>query len=87
MKYLSFSLLIILVFLVGCGGSSGSPWIQDFGFRPKGAPGVPFGGNLVVAVNSYGPASNRLLYNGASQLDDRFIHTFNAACAAAAGNC
>jgi len=69
------------------GGSSGAPWIQDFGFRPKGAPGVPFGGNLVVAVNSYGPASNGLLYNGASQLDDRFARTFNAACAAASGNC
>src|SRR3954469_4053737 len=37
------------------GGSSGGPWIQDFGVAPDGAPAGLLGNNYLVAVTSYGP--------------------------------
>jgi V8-like Glu-specific endopeptidase len=69
------------------GGSSGGPWLENFG---TGA--APQGGwatrNAVVAVTSYiytdGGAS---LIEGASQLNSDWTTIYNATCAAATGNC
>lgn len=70
------------------GGSSGGPWIQDYGIKPVANPGIPaLGGNYVVSVTSYGPVATGPKYQGASNLDNRFTNMFNNSCAAAAGNC
>ena len=70
------------------GGASGSPWIQDFGVQPVGAPPVVGGGNLLIAVTSYGPIATEPAYLGASNLDSRFVDLFNSACGPAdSGNC
>jgi len=69
------------------GGSSGGPWVENFG---SGAP--PQGGfatrNAVVGVTSYiytdGGAA---LVEGASQLDARWTTVFTDQCAVAVGNC
>jgi hypothetical protein len=69
------------------GGSSGGPWVENFG---TGA--APQGGwtvrNAVVAVTSYiytSPAG--VLIEGASQLDSRWTTVYNNRCAAVPGNC
>lgn len=70
------------------GGSSGGPWIQDFGITPAGAPLGLLGNNYLVAVTSYGPISTTPMYQGASNLDSRFIGLLNAVCGSAnSGNC
>jgi V8-like Glu-specific endopeptidase len=69
------------------GGSSGGPWIVDHGVRPVGNPAIPSGGNYLVSVTSYGPVATEPKYQGASNLDARFISLLNAACATASGNC
>ena len=73
------------------GGSSGGPWIENFGYAGSAAPQGVFGTrNAVVAVTSYiytSPAG--VLIEGASQLttaawtNDIYAYV----CAAAAGNC
>ena len=69
------------------GGASGGPWIQDFGVLPAGAPAVPFGGNIVVGVSSYGPVATNIGYLGASQFDSVFVDLLTQLCAHKAGNC
>ncbi len=70
------------------GGASGGPWIQDYGVQPAGAPPVAFGGNVLVAVTSYGPIATSPEYLGASNLDSRFQSLLTSACGAAgSGNC
>lgn len=69
------------------GGASGGPWIQDFGIQPTGAPAVPFGGNVVVGVTSYGPIATNIGYLGASQFDSVFVSLLSELCAHKAGNC
>ena len=69
------------------GGASGGPWVQDFGVLPVGAPAVPFGGNVVVGVTSYGPIATNIGYLGASQFDAVFVSLHNQFCAHRAGNC
>ena len=74
------------------GGSSGGPWIQDFGVRPTGTPPntppVLLGNNNVVAVTSYGPIATTPAYQGASNLNTDFVNLLNAACAPpGSGNC
>ncbi|MEZ0579691.1 serine protease [Nocardioides sp. MH1] len=69
------------------GGSSGGPWLENFGI---GA--LPTGGwkvrNTVVAVTSYGYTdSGASEVQGASQLNGDFTTIYNASCAAATGNC
>jgi hypothetical protein len=69
------------------GGSSGGPWLENFG---TGA--VPQGGwttrNSVVAVTSYIYTDGGMsLIEGASQLDSRFNTIYMSRCAAQAGNC
>ena len=64
-------------------GSGGGPWVQDLGLNPKGAPPVPFGGNLIVGVTSYlAPGSI-----GASQFDQLFQRMFSFLCRHQRGNC
>ncbi len=71
------------------GGSSGGPWIENFGYSASAPPQGGFATrNAVVAVTSYlytSPAG--VLVLGASQLDSRWMAVYNATCAAAAGNC
>jgi V8-like Glu-specific endopeptidase len=68
-------------------GSSGGPWIQDFGVAPAGAPAGLLGNNFVEAVTSYGPISTTPMYQGASGWDSRFFTILSAACSHNAGNC
>ena len=70
------------------GGSSGGPWIQDFGVAPSGAPGGLLGNNFVTAVTSYGPVATSPKYLGASAFDARFFTLLNFACShAGSGGC
>lgn len=70
------------------GGSSGGPWLENFGTgaAPQGSWNLR---NRVVAVTSYGyiGGGTTLLVQGASQLDSRWTTIYNSACALAAGNC
>lgn len=74
------------------GGSSGGPWVQNFGVAPSGL--VPIGSNLfteplsVVAVKSYGDGNhNAWQYGGASILNSVFVEIWDTACAWQDGNC
>jgi V8-like Glu-specific endopeptidase len=70
------------------GGSSGGPWIQDWGVNPSSNPVVVLGRNYLVSVTSYGPTATEPKYQGASNLDSRFLSLRTAACGAAgSGNC
>lgn len=69
-------------------GSSGGPWIMNFG-----DPAVGQGGflqperNQAIGVTSYGyPAGTRPV-QGSSMLDDNFMQMRNAACVNREGNC
>ena len=66
------------------GGSSGGPWIQDFGQRARGQRRA--GGNFVVSVTSYSPIDN-LDYSGGSILNNHFWDMFQKACKHRQGNC
>jgi V8-like Glu-specific endopeptidase len=68
------------------GGSSGGPWIENFGI------GEPISGtntnrNRVVAVTSYGYINGLPKVQGASELDSTFNAVKSFACNAAPGNC
>ena len=70
------------------GGSSGGPWVQDYGVNPGSNPVVALGRNYLISVTSYGPTATEPKYQGASNLDSRFITLRNNACGAAStGNC
>ncbi len=70
------------------GGSSGGPWIQDFGVNPSGAPSGLLANNYLVGVTSYGPTNTALMFSGASNLDNDFLSLLSSACGAAStGNC
>lgn len=74
------------------GGSSGGPWVQNFGTLALGQS-IPFGTlNAVVGVTSFGPATGRPNYLGASNLmptgvTGGFGDMLKSACALATGNC
>ena len=69
------------------GGSSGGPYIRDFGRAPSGSLATE-GGNWLVAVNSYGPVNLGYLYSGASNLNGEFLTLLSNACSAAGtGGC
>ena len=69
------------------GGSSGGPYIRDFGQRPSGSLASE-GGNWLVAVNSYGPVNLGYLYSGASNLNSEFLNLLSYACSSAGtGGC
>jgi hypothetical protein len=69
------------------GGSSGGSWIQDFGINPVSNPAVTLGLNYLIAVTSYGPTATEPKYQGASNLDGRFLDVLNHACGSNPGNC
>ncbi len=69
-------------------GSSGGPWIQNFGIASVGQEGgLNFGMNQVVAVTSWGDSSLDPKIQGASNFDDTFTEILNKVCARQAGNC
>lgn len=70
------------------GGSSGGPWVQNFGVSAAGqSGGTNAATNRIVGVTSYGPVAVDPRYQGASRFDNRFTQILNAACAHRAGNC
>jgi V8-like Glu-specific endopeptidase len=70
------------------GGSSGGPWIQNFGTAAVGQTGgVNPGINRVVGVTSYGYVSLDPKVQGASVPDSRWVQIWNLVCAHRVGNC
>jgi V8-like Glu-specific endopeptidase len=70
------------------GGSSGGPWVQNFGNPDGPAPqGSWTERNVVVAVTSYIYTDPAVKILGASQFNADFTTILNNSCAAAAGNC
>jgi V8-like Glu-specific endopeptidase len=71
------------------GGSSGGPWIQNFGDPLSAAPtgSRNLTRNAVVGVTSYGFIDPNVRILGASGFNAEFAAMLNAACANATGNC
>jgi len=70
------------------GGSSGGPWVQDFGAVSNGQTVAnPAGPNLVVGVTSYLNLSTDPQYLGSSVPDQRFTSLLTFVCNHRAGNC
>ncbi|ASQ46466.1 trypsin-like serine peptidase [Legionella clemsonensis] len=70
------------------GGSSGGPWVQNFGMPARGQTGgLNPARNAVVGVTSYGYVDTRYMLQGSSVLDNRFIALLNTICARRSGNC
>ena len=71
------------------GGSSGGPWVQNFGDPASAAPtGVRnLTRNAVVGVTSYGFTDPNVKILGASGFNAEFTSMLNTACSNAAGNC
>jgi V8-like Glu-specific endopeptidase len=71
------------------GGSSGGPWIQNFGDPLSATPtGVRnLTRNAVVGVTSYGFTDPNVRILGASAFNAEFAAMLNAVCAKATGNC
>jgi V8-like Glu-specific endopeptidase len=70
------------------GGSSGGPWVQNFGDPAAGQTGGTNPGlNRVVAVTSYGYISVDPKVQGAAVPDGRWVELWNIVCAHRAGNC
>jgi V8-like Glu-specific endopeptidase len=72
-------------------GSSGGPWVHNFGISATGQPQPAT--NQVVGVNSYafiapaGCVPTNALAEGSSNFDLRFVALFNGVCGQAPGNC
>lgn len=70
------------------GGSSGGPWVQNFGNPSIGQTGgLNPGVNRIVGVTSYGYVANEYKAQGSSILDSRFIDLLNTICARKVDNC
>jgi len=70
------------------GGSSGGPWVQDFGQLANGQTvSSPSGPNLIVGITSYSNVSTDPKYQGSSIPDGRFQSLLDNVCAHRAGNC
>jgi hypothetical protein len=74
-----------------CGGSSGGPWLINFGRRPT-LTGTTSGSsaqiNTVVGVTSWGSTSTGPKQQGASPfLNTNILSMVNAACSANAAHC
>jgi V8-like Glu-specific endopeptidase len=70
------------------GGSSGGPWVQNFGVVSSGQTGGSnTGSNRVIGITSYGFVSTTPLIQGSSIPDSRFSSILNTICAHRAGNC
>ncbi len=68
------------------GGSSGGPWVQNFGSNgiTVGANSFP---NSVIGVPSWISTSTAPLFQGSSILDSTFTDLLDVACAHSPGNC
>ncbi|RMX05197.1 hypothetical protein EAW55_00595 [Legionella jordanis] len=70
------------------GGSSGGPWVQNFGIPSTGqGAGYNPAPNRVVGVTSYGYVNTAIMLQGSSILDTRFVSLLNSLCAHQSGNC
>ncbi len=70
------------------GGSSGGPWVQNFGAPASGQTGGKNTGlNQIIGVTSYGYVSTEPLVQGSSILNDTFLNILDIACKARPGNC
>ena len=70
------------------GGSSGGPWVQNFGVRAnRQNVGKNTQTNRVVGVGSYGPLNKKVLYSGSSIPGEAFSNLFRKACNDSAANC
>jgi V8-like Glu-specific endopeptidase len=70
------------------GGSSGGPFVQNFGQLATGQTGgTNTGINRVIGVVSYGYTSTDPKVQGSSILDSRFTSILNTSCGRQAGNC
>ena len=70
------------------GGSSGGPWVMNYGIQ--GAGGLTTSLNALVSVTSYGYVSTSPQVQGGSIPDSRaggFIPLLNVMCSLRAGNC
>jgi V8-like Glu-specific endopeptidase len=74
-----------------CGGSSGGPWLINFGQRPSltdTTSGTSPQVNTVIGVTSWGSTSTGPKEQGASPfLDTNIMTMVNSACSANPGNC
>jgi hypothetical protein len=69
-------------------GSSGGPWIQNFGVQANGQSGSQNDSpNKVIGVTSYGRTAPEPKVLGSSILDKRFVDLIHAACTHRQGNC
>lgn len=70
------------------GGSSGGPWIQNFGVAAVGQTGgLNAGMNRIVGITSYGYVSTDPKVQGSSNPNNQFTDILNLICAHQAGNC
>ena len=70
------------------GGSSGGPWVQNFGVPSAGQTGgVNAQLNTIIGVTSYGPTAVGPFYQGSSTMDSRFVTMLNTVCGRRTGNC
>ncbi|STX28661.1 V8-like Glu-specific endopeptidase [Legionella beliardensis] len=70
------------------GGSSGGPWVQNFGAYSVGqSGGLNAGINRIIGITSYGYISTDPKAQGSSIPDSRFTSILNSVCAHRAGNC
>ena len=70
------------------GGSSGGPWVQNFGgFQVGGGTGLNNGDNRVVGVTSYIYVPSDPKVQGASIPDGRWVDLIHTLCSFEPGNC
>jgi|CXWL01.1.fsa_nt_gi V8-like Glu-specific endopeptidase len=70
------------------GGSSGGPWVQNFGYLATGqSDSAGTSRNQVVGITSYGYTNAGIKLQGSSIPDSRFTSIINTACAHKSGNC
>lgn len=79
------------------GGSSGGPWLQNFGMKTSytGTPPLADDDNQVVATTSWGFTSDKFMIQGASRFGKNTIYTaksniqslMDSACGANPGSC
>ncbi len=66
-------------------GSSGGPWVQNFGIPSEGQPVADL--NVIVGVTSYGPSDPALKIQGTSLPGNRLAQLYNSACDHRPDNC
>ncbi len=70
------------------GGSSGGPWIENFGVKAAGqVGGLQPWPKRIIGVTSYGFVAVGPKVQGSSILGREFTNMLNQACAHRAGNC